>query len=98
MTHLEKRQEEMRLKHHARRLKGLRAQFAKVRVVRVKKAVVEPVKEPEQFKAVKVRKPNRRRPITVLRASVPGDHSAEKLDRMEELAYRIARRKWQKCL
>lgn len=76
MTPLEKRQEEMRIKFHMRKMKKLGFYVA-------------PVKEKPKKKT---------KPEAIVFRATPGDHSAEKLDRMEELAYRIARRKWQKCL
>lgn len=89
MTPLEKRQEEMRTKFRERRLTKMRKQMAKATAAIKKNVPPVPVK---RVKAVKLPR------LFILRASEPGDHSAEKLDRMEELAYRIARRKWQKCL
>lgn len=44
----------------------------------------------------KVKAPRPKRVISIRACIVPGDLPTAKLNRMEELAYRIARRNWQK--
>lgn len=82
---LAERQDAMRVKFRARRLQKMSLNLVKARAAQGK--IAPP--------AAKVRAPRQRRVIVIRACIVPGDISTAKLDRMELLAYRIARRKWQ---
>ena len=84
---LAERQEAMWQKQQDRRLKAMRKAMRRANAVLVKtRRKMEPRKKSG---------PKLPRPVVVLRATVKGDIPTAKLIRMEELAYRIARRKWQ---